>query len=313
MILTVTLNPAVDHQVFVEAMKLHDTNRVIRTEIDAGGKGTNLSRVFAELGGATTATGLLGGAAGAVVRRVLEIQGVTDDFVETAGETRTNVSVEDGSGSPPTTFNAKGPILSENEYRDLLAKVEALAPSASWVCLGGSLPPGCRTDALREIAEIAKRCDRKVLLDADGEPCLEGLKAKPDFIKPNSKEASRLLGRPIETTEEALEGARELHRMLEPNAIVVLSRGEHGAILICQEGAFMGHSAPVEARSTIGSGDSFLGGMLWAMEQGHPIQEAFRWGLAAGAATATTDGTEIARRGVTHLLYEHCRVDRFES
>ncbi|MEZ0326467.1 MAG: 1-phosphofructokinase family hexose kinase [Fimbriimonas sp.] len=310
MILTVTLNPAVDHQIFVGSLKVHDTNRVVRTEIDAGGKGTNLSRVFAELGGLTTATGLLGGSAGAVVRRVLDLQGVVSDFVETAGETRTNVSVEDASGEPPTTYNAKGPMISDHEYKALLAKVDQLAPYATWICMGGSLPPGCRLTAFREIAEIGLRHGRKILLDADGDPCIHGLRALPDLIKPNSKEAARLLGRPIETTEAAIEGAEELRAMLKPESIVVISRGEDGAILAGPQGIFIGHSAPVEAKSTIGSGDSFLGGMLWALEEGQELEEAFRWGLAAGAATATTDGTEIARRGVTHLLYQHCRVEQ---
>jgi 1-phosphofructokinase family hexose kinase len=283
---------------------------VLRTEIDAGGKGTNLSRVFAEMGGQTTATGFLGGGAGAAVRRVLDLQGVVSDFIEVVGETRTNVSVEDGSGQPPTTYNAKGPMISDHEYRDLLAKVDQLAPGASWVCMGGSLPPGCRVDSFRDIIEIAHKHGRKVLLDADGDPCREGIKAAPHFIKPNAKEASRLLGRPIETEAEAIAGARELQAMLQPDAIVVISRGENGAVLAGPQGIYVGHSAPVEAKSTIGSGDSFLGGMLWAMEEGQPLTEAFRWGLAAGAATATTDGTQIARRGVTHLLFEHCRVEQ---
>jgi 1-phosphofructokinase family hexose kinase len=313
MILSVTLNPAVDHQVFVEHLNLHDTNRVVRTEIDAGGKGANLSRVFAELGGATVATGFLGGSAGLVVRHVLELQGVECAFVEVPGETRTNVSIEDTSGRPPTTFNARGQTISPSEYEELLAVVDRRAPAASWVCIGGSLPPGCRTESFREIGQLAKRHGRKVLIDADGDACLEGMKSAPDFIKPNSKEASRILGRPIETTEEAIAGAQELYARLQDHGsaspIVVISRGEEGAVLTCHGGTFLGASAPVHARSTIGSGDSFLGGMLWAMEDGQDLLEAFRWGLAAGAATATTDGTQIARRRVTELLFEHCRVE----
>jgi 1-phosphofructokinase family hexose kinase len=309
MILTVTLNPAVDHQIFVDELKLHDTNRVARTEIDAGGKGVNLSRVFAELGGNTLATGFLGGSAGAAVKRVLDLQGVDCDFVEIAGETRTNISVEDNSGKAPTTFNSKGPLISEFEFADLLTHVDRLCRGASWVCMGGSLPPGCAVNSFHELGRLAKKHGCKVLLDADGDPCLEGMRCGPDFIKPNSKEASRLLGRPVHSTEEAIQGARDLLAMLpNPNAIVVISRGEEGAVLACAEGVFLGQTAKVEAKSTIGSGDSFLGGMLWAMESGQDLATAFRWGLAAGAATAITDGTEIARKLVTQVLFEHCSV-----
>ena len=310
MILSVTLNPAVDHQIFVDHLKLHDTNRVVRTEIDAGGKGTNLSRVFAELGGKTVATGFLGGNAAAVVRRVLEIQGVESSFVDVSGETRTNVSVEDASGNPPTTYNAKGPLISESEYAELLSHVDQLSKGAAWICMGGSLPPGCSVSSFHEIGTVAKKNGCKVLLDADGDACLEGMKCGPDFIKPNSKEAARLLGRPIDTTQEAIQGARDLLAMLpNPEAIVVISRGEQGAVLATAGGTFLGQTAKVEARSTIGSGDSFLGGMLWALESGEDIATSFRWGLAAGAATATTDGTAIARKLVTQVLFEHCAVE----
>src|SRR5687767_14387149 len=105
MILTVTLNPSVDRAVFVDRLKVNDTNRVVRTETDAGGKGVNLSRVLRELGGETVATGFLGGGTGAYICKVLDLQDVPHCFVEVSGETRTNFSVEDAEQNPPTTFN----------------------------------------------------------------------------------------------------------------------------------------------------------------------------------------------------------------
>jgi 1-phosphofructokinase family hexose kinase len=304
-ILTVTLNPAVDQQIFVNGLKIGDTNRVARTEIDAGGKGVNLSRVFAELGGDTIATGFVGGNPGAIIRRVLNAQGCSDHFVEISGETRVNVSVEDDSGNPPTTFNEKGPVISEHEWDELKKRVRMLSASANWVCMGGSLPPGLPVTAYRELTEIVN-CN--VMVDADGEPAKAVMLAKPHFVKPNIAEAERFLGRKLPDTEAVVEGALEIRSQLEDSAVVVISRGEDGAVLACSQGTFLGTSAPVEARSTIGSGDSFLAGMLWAMEDGQPLLEAFRWGLAAGAATATTNGLEIARRRVIELLHAHTQV-----
>ena len=147
MILTVTLNPCIDQTVFVDGLKLHDSNRVVRFETDAGGKGVNLSRVVAELGGESIATGLLGGGPGAFVRKVLDAQGVRHGFVEIEKDTRTNVAVEDGSGEAPTSFNAKGPLVSEQEWDALVDKVRALANGADWVTLGGSLPQGVPVEA----------------------------------------------------------------------------------------------------------------------------------------------------------------------
>ena len=307
MILSVTLNPCVDHALFVNRLKLGDTNRVTLTETDAGGKGVNLSRVVSELGGRTVATGFLGGGPGAYIRNVLDAQGVLHDFVETVGDTRMNFSVEDDSGAPPTTFNEPGPQISTNEWEDLLKHVGRYAGSAWWVALGGSLPPCVPTDAFAQLCRIAHEAGSKVLLDADGEPLRLGMEAGPDFVKPNAKEAGRLLGRTIDTLDQAREAALELHK--DGPGIVVISRGAAGAVLVQDNRVFCGISPTVEVKSTVGSGDSLLGGMLWAMSESRSPAESLCWGLAAGAATAATDGSEIARRPVVLRLLPEAKVE----
>lgn len=298
MILSVTLNPSLDHALFLKELKLSDTNRVVRTETDAGGKGVNLSRVVAELGGSTQATGFLGGGPAAFIRCVLDVQGVAHCFVDIQGTTRTNLSVEDESDRPPTTFNERGPEIRPAEWKALLAKVRELAPQVRWMALGGSLPPGVPPDAFAVLARIGTESGCRVVLDADGEPMRLGMEARPAFIKPNQKEASRLLDREVSTEAEAVAAARELLGRLDPgpDSFVVISRGADGAVLASRNGAWLGKSPEVDVRSTIGSGDSMIGGILWALESGQELAEAFRYGLAAGAATATTDGSEIARK-----------------
>lgn len=311
MLLSVTLNPSVDHALFLTELKIGDTNRVSRTERDAGGKGVNLSRVYAEMGGETIASGFLGGGTGAYVRGVLEAQGVRHDFVETAGETRLNFSVEDASSGRPTTFNERGPEISAEEWNALLTKVDELANGCEWATIGGSLPPGVPTDTYRILGERLRNCGCKVLLDADGDALREGLAGRPTMIKPNDPEAARLLNRKIETDEEAIGAANSLYEMLgRGEAIAVLSRGAAGAIMTLAAGTYVGRSPKVEARSTIGSGDSLLGAMLWSLTRGDAPEEALRWGLAAGAATALTDGSEIARRPVVERLYAEASVER---
>jgi 1-phosphofructokinase family hexose kinase len=302
MILTVTLNPAVDQTLYVDGLKPHDTNRVMRTETDAGGKGVNLSRVAVELGGDSLATGFLGGGAGAFVRRVLDLQGVRHDFVEVAGNTRTNFSVEDGSGEPPTTFNSPGPNVTEEEWADLVARVRAACKGAKWVTLGGSLPKGVPVEAYQELGEIAKKAGCRVALDSDGEAMRRGLDARPHLIKPNGKEAGRLLSRAVESVDDAVFAAEELRQYLEPDGVCVVSLGAEGAVMASPEGTLIGRPIEVEAKSTIGSGDSLVGAMLAALGKGASLQQAFLLGLAAGAATAMTDGAEIARRPVVEEL-----------
>lgn len=315
MIISVTLNPSVDHALFLDELKIGDTNRVQRVERDAGGKGINLSRVVAELGSRTQATGFIGGGTGAYVRAVLDQQRVEHCFVDVPGETRTNFSVEDNSGRPPTTFNERGPHISAEDFEGLLNKVREVAPGASWLALGGSLPPGVPGDVMATLTGVGHEAGCKVMVDADGEALKLCVSARPNFIKPNMKEAGRLLGRLIETEEEAREAAVEILDLLCEDGglqdrFVVLSQGAQGALLATPDGLYKGHSPQVVPKSTIGSGDSLIAGILWALEEGLGYVEAFRWGMACGAATATTNGSEIARLPVIRELLPQASVER---
>jgi 1-phosphofructokinase family hexose kinase len=314
MILSVTLNASVDHALFIDELKIGDTNRVRRTERDAGGKGVNLSRVVAELGAKTEATGFLGGGPGDYVRGELDRQGVSHCFIQVAGDTRINFSVEDGSGNPPTTFNEQGPEISALELESLIRRIDELLPGLHWMCIGGSLPPGVPPAIYADLTRLAHAKGVKVALDADGEPFRLGLEAAPDFIKPNAKEAGRALGRKIDTPEDAATAARALFGTLSgygaQTPIVVISLGEDGAVMATHQGLRRGLTPCVETHSTIGSGDSLIGGFLWALEQGEPLDESFRWGLACGAATAMTDGSQIGQRPDILRLLPEARVEK---
>lgn len=311
MILSVTLNPCVDKTLFVEGLRPHDTNRVVRVETDAGGKGVNLSRIVTELGGATLATGFLGGGNGATVRYVLETEGVPHEFVESAGETRANFSVESGDG-PPTVFGAKGETVSGLEWEQFLALAARRFAEASWVAMGGSLPPGLPSETYAVLGAMARESAARWVADADGDALRHGLAAAPDLIKPNRSEAGRLVGREIESVGDALSVARQLRGQLtdagSPDPVVVVSLGAEGAVMACADGAFIGDPVEVRAVSTIGSGDSLVAAVLWANEGGLSWPEALRWGLAAGAATAMTDGTQIGQRPDIERNYERAKV-----
>lgn len=312
MIGTVTLNPSIDHSLFVDKLKVADRNTILRTETDAGGKGINLARVAAEMGADTIAMGFLGGGPGAYVRSVLDQQGVRHAFVETRGVTRTNFSVEDESDMPPTTFNAPGPSIDDHEWEQLVALARKYAPRCRWAAMGGSIPPGLPKEVYRDLATLFLEAGASVLVDAEGDALRAALEAEPHLCKPNAKEASRLLGRPIVTKDDAVGAAREILALQggKPDRMTIVSLGDGGAVLATPEGVWLGETPQVEARSTIGSGDSMLGAFLWALEDGRPTPEAFRWGLAAGAATATTDGSEIARRPVVERLFAEANAVR---
>ncbi len=309
MILTVTLNPSVDRTVFLNSLKVGDTNRVLRAETDAGGKGINLARVSQELGAQALATGFLAGGPGAYIRSVLDREGVPHHFLEVAGETRLNVSIETEDGSPPTTLNEPGAAVNESSWQALIEDVAARLKDANWLALGGSLPPGAPENAYQILGELSKQAGVKLLLDADKEPFKLGIQAKPELIKPNTPEAERILGVKISNDQAAISACRKLREMVTSNGVALLSRGADGAVMATADGIWQGYSLKVVSKSTIGSGDSMLGAMLWAVETGKDWPEALRWGLAAGAATAETDGSEIGRRSEIVRLFDQAKVE----
>lgn len=303
MIVSVTLNPSVDFTLYVNGLVPNDTDRIMRVETDAGGKGVNLARVVSALDMPTVATGFLGGDAGAFVKSVLDRQAVPHRFVEVAGETRTNYSIEDGSGCPPTTLNTSGPHIDEAHWQALMKLVETLSRGANWTALGGSLPPGVPVDAYRTLCDLARSGGGKVALDADGEPARKGLEARPDFFKPNAKEAGRLLACNVDTDEQAVLAAEEIREYLSPEGVCVVSLGARGAAMATPQKTLFGEGISVEARSTVGSGDSMMGAILVGLSKDMKHGRALELGLAAGAATAMTDGTTIADRdGIERLL-----------
>lgn len=310
MIVTVTLNPSVDRLIYVKQLVRHDTNRILRIEEDAGGKGVNVARVAKRLGAGVVATGFLGGRAGRYVQYELsQIDGVDCRFVWVAGETRTNFAIQEEDGSPPTALNERGPQISPEELDALLKVVQELSRNARFVALGGSLPPGVPADIYATLGEIAAHHGAKVVLDADGEPLILGLKASPYLIKPNENETERLLGRAIDTVEDAAKAAQELHDGGIPVAIV--SIGEKGAAVACAEGCWVALPPKVHTVSTIGSGDSMIAGVLSVLIRDGTAEEAIRWGTAAGAATAMTDGSDIGTADQIRALLPQVEVRRW--
>lgn len=314
MILTVTLNPCIDYAFFVDGLTLGDTNRITSSAMDAGGKGLNLSRIAHELGAKTLATGLLGGRTGNAVKAVLDHHGVAHSFSPILGETRTNFSVEDAKcAGAPTTYNSRGPAVTNDEWESFLAHYRDQLGAASFVALCGSIPPGVPIDAYRVLGELARAEGKPLLIDADGEPLAQGLLAKPTMIKPNQKEAERLLGIKIANETDALEASKTLAQRLDAESTVIVSRGADGAVANHKGQLFVGTSPKVQARSTIGSGDSLLGGLIASLLAGQSFEQAFQLGLAAGAATATTDGSEIGDAATIRQLAERAEVRKITA
>ncbi len=310
MIVCVTLNPSVDRTMFVQGLKPNDTNRVLRTETDAGGKGINAARIIAEFAVETAATGFLGGAAGKMVVHVLESENVRHEFVEISGDTRTNILIEDGSGRPPTTFNEPGPQPSPREIELLRKKLMEWAKSAGCVLFGGSIPPGLSTQTVAEFSKLIQQANPavKIVVDADGEVLKNAISEKPYMVKPNGDEAARLLNERVEDRDGALAAAEKIHNM--QIAIALVSMGALGCAMCCDHGRYWAAAPIIEPKSTVGSGDSLLGAMIACLSKGMDAADALRWGVAAGAATAESDGASIGRKSEINRLFEKVKVEK---
>lgn len=302
MIATITLNPALDRLLEIEALSADDANRVLNEVHYAAGKGIDGSRVIHELGGDTVAFGLVGGNDGAELAKRLQDEGVATDFVEIPGETRVNLLLYERSTGKQYLINAGGPPADAACLDAVLEQVRARKPAT--VIAAGSIPQGVGVDAYARIVQGLPGV--RVFVDADGEALAKAVAAKPWAIKPNRHEAARLLGHPVETVEEAAAAARELSAKGIEH--VLISMGKAGAVLCHAGQVWRGISPTVKVLSAVGAGDAMVATYTLRTEQGKPPAEAFQWALAAGAAVALTPGTELCHRSDVERLFAEAKV-----
>ncbi len=279
MIYTVTLNPALDRELIVPALA-HDTVlRATTSRADVGGKGFNVSRMVAALGGQSVALGFAGGKTGEMLQSKLDAAGIATDFTWIDGETRTNTSIVSAENGQYIKANESGPTISEAALSQLLAQVAALAtPGDDWV-LAGSLPPGVPVAIYGMLIETIQAAGGRVILDASGEALRLGLAARPFLAKPNDEEAMALTG--AATPAEAADAVRAMgvHN-------VVVSLGKHGALICDSTGLTDIASIAITQKNPIGAGDAMVGGIVHSLSTGLPLPQAVRWGMACGAAAA---------------------------
>lgn len=300
MIVTVTMNPAIDKTVELPSFVYGGLNRIENIILDAGGKGINVSKTIKELGGDTIATGFVGGNNGKVFCELLENAGLHTDFVEISGETRINTKLAE-SGGTLTELNEKGPVISSEEQEKLLTKLMQYASNETWFVLSGSVPAGVPKTIYRDIIEAVHARGAKVFLDADGELFAYALEANPDVIKPNRVELEKFVHAEHALTEQELlqVGKRLLQQGLEK---VIISLGEEGALFLTKEQVLKCPAISVEVRSTVGAGDAMVAAFTYGMSQGKSLEECAKLSVAASAGAVSTEGTKPAALSYVNQL-----------
>lgn len=281
-ILTVTLNTALDLTYTVPALTPHTAHRVTEVTERPGGKGVNVARVLAALGHEAVVTGFAGGPTGDVLRELLAPLPVRDALVPIAGPTRRTVAVVDAATGDATQFSEPGPVVTPAEWAALVTAYGELLDGARAVALCGSLPRGIHVGAYGELVRRARRAGVPVLLDTSGEPLRRGIAARPDLIKPNADELAALTG-----SREPMRAARDARR--RGAHAVVASLGAEGLLAVTPDGTWAAAPPARVAGNPTGAGDSAVAGLLSALVEGAPWPE--RLTRAAALSTATVHAT----------------------
>ncbi len=295
MIITVTLNPALDKTATILPLVAGGLNRIQKSELDAGGKGINVSKLIAALGGTSLATGFVGGSTGDALLSMLDQLALTHNFVHVQGSTRINLKLLDEVHGI-TEVNDPGILVTKTEENQLLEQLLGYAqhnPQSLFV-LAGSMHAGAEPDFYKKLSQSLKAQGARVFVDADGEAFAQALDAAPDFVKPNKEELLRYFHQ--ENTEDvSLDTLITLCRQLIQDkgvGLVGLSLGHEGAIFVNATQCIVAPALKVQASSTVGAGDSMVGAVAHAMEQGYALEDMVRLAIAASAGAVTTEGTK---------------------
>jgi 1-phosphofructokinase family hexose kinase len=294
MIITVTLNAAIDKSLAVPSFRLGRRHRTVEQRTMAGGKGVNIARTLKALGQPVIATGFAGGATGTHIVEQLTEESILNDFVRIREESRTNTSVLDPTTGEQTEINERGPSVTAHEVELFRDKLVYLARGAAIVVFAGSLPRGVEPDLYGSLIKDLERSQVTTVVDADGEPLRHAVRAEPDLVSPNVVEAEELVGHEFAGEDERSMAMAEIVGLGAREAIMTLPDGCLAQLLV--DGRSRLKRARIEPREPTakrGSGDALLAGYLAARYEGRPPDQCVRFGVACGAESTGRVGAGL--------------------
>ncbi len=289
MIVTVTLNPAIDKTVRIDTLKPGGLNRIQTVTLDAGGKGVNVAKMAAVLGVECIATGFCGGTSGAQLISMLDDMSIKHDFVTINHNTRTNTKVLDDSYGI-TELNEAGAVATQLEEKQLTDKLLSYLSDDTIYVLSGSTHAGAGANYYHDLIKLLKQKGAYILFDADGEAFRNALPAKPNFIKPNDDELSGYCKKQNMTDEEMYIACKEFIK--NGSDLVALSMGGKGAAFFTADEAYYAPAVNVEVSSTVGAGDRMVAAVACARQLGLSLKDTAVLAIACSAGAVTTEGTK---------------------
>jgi 1-phosphofructokinase family hexose kinase len=315
MIVTVTLNTAIDKTLSVPNFRLGRRHRTVEQTTMPGGKGVNVARVLKTLGAPVIATGLAGGATGTRIVDQLTQLSVLSDFVRIGEESRTNTAVIDPTNGEQTEINERGPKVTEREVELFVDKLLYLAKGASVCVFAGSLPREVDTDIYATLLRELKRLNVLTVVDTDGEPMRRAVRAEPDVISPNVLESEELVGHEFNDDEDRMIAVREMCELGARQAIMTMPDGCFAQVLAKETPEPVLYrvrvrAGAIEPRATVGSGDAFLAGFVAARYNGRDYADALAFGVACGAESTQHLGAGLVDPDRVERLLAEIEVEK---
>lgn len=313
MIITVTMNPAIDKTLEIENLTVGRVHRVKRVIQDAGGKGINVSKCVKALGGETIATGFLGGTAGKMIAGALDDMGIRNSFVRIEGETRTNSKLVDiKNDNMVTEINEPGPEVTAKDLEALVEKLEFYASPSSIFTFSGSVPASVDPEIYGFLTKKLKKLSSTVFVDASGPLLAEAIKAKPFLIKPNIAELAKYFSVPKNTITEEQIIAFATSIMEQGVNTVAVSRGSEGAIFVDETSIYKTNGMQIYSFSTVGAGDAMLAALAYGLDHEIPYEDCLRLSIANSAGACTTHGTKPPSRALVDELIKDVSIERLK-
>ncbi|ACJ33843.1 Fructose-1-phosphate kinase [Anoxybacillus flavithermus WK1] len=305
MIYTCTLNPSVDYVVEAQQIELGKLNRATKTSYFPGGKGINVSRVLKRLHIHNIALGFIGGFTGQFIADELKREHILTDFITVRGQTRLNIKLK---GERETEINGEGPVISDEHKEALIDKIKQLKKGDILV-LAGSLPPSIDDTFYVMMMEEAKKRKVAVVVDTSGSALKQAIAYEPFLLKPNQMELGELFGVSIHSRDQIIEYGKKLI----DNGVqhVIVSLAGDGAILFHKDVILIAQAPKGMVKNSVGAGDSMVAGFLAAYVNEAPLEEAFRYSVAAGSATAFSE--DLCTEDEVYRLLEQVTIIRMED
>lgn len=310
MIITITLNPAIDKTISISDFKVDHVNKIESQRIDPAGKGINVSKVIKALNGESIALGIIGGETGNEIKRYLNDKGIKNDFVNVDKKTRSNLKIVDYVNHTFTDINEQGAFVNEIKQKEIVNKILEYANKDNLLVLSGSAPGGFDKTIYKEIVEKAQAKGAKVILDASENLFLEGIKSAPYLIKPNVHELEVALNVSIKTHSDIVRAARKIIEL--GVKLVVVSDGGNGSIFVTKEEAFIAKGIKVEVKSTVGAGDSMVAAIAYGLDQKLELKDIMVLASAVSTANVMTEGTQTGDLSIIESLKEKVRIEKID-